>query len=96
MEAKLWFRDALMDLATTDTGPFDSATAKTTIPESTKKTTFRVQVKGIDPSAAGQVFAAHLHVGPCGNPGGHYKNDPNGPAACFPLSVPQRVLSPTD
>ena len=80
MEAKLWFRDALTDLATTASGPFDSATAKTTITERTKKTVFRIHVKGIDPSAAGQAFAAHLHVGPCGNTGGHYKNDLNGPA----------------
>lgn len=80
MEAKLWFRDALTDLATSDAGPFDSARAKTTITERTKKTTFRVHVKGVDPSAAGQAFAAHLHVGPCGNPGGHYRKEPNGPA----------------
>jgi len=80
LEAKFWFRDGLTDLSTEDVGPFDSATAKTTITERTKKTTFRIHVRGIDPSAAGQAFAAHLHVGPCGNPGGHYKNDPSGAA----------------
>jgi hypothetical protein len=77
LEAKYWFRDALTDLLTTDVGPFDSATARTTIAEKTNdKTTFRIRVRGIQPSAAGQEFAAHLHVGPCDNSGGHYKDNP--------------------
>ena len=80
LEAKFWFRDGLTDLVPTAPGPFDSATAKTTITERTDKTTFRLHVRGIDPSVAGNAFAAHLHVGPCGNTGGHYKDDPLGPA----------------
>jgi hypothetical protein len=79
LEAKFWFRDGLTDLLKTE-GPFDSAKAKITITERTKKTTFRLHVRGIDPSVAGNAFAAHLHVGPCGNTGGHYKDDPLGPA----------------
>ena len=80
LEAKFWFRDGLTDLVPTAPGPFDSATAKTTITERTNKTTFRLHVRGIYPSVAGNAFAAHLHVGPCGNTGGHYKDDPLGPA----------------
>jgi hypothetical protein len=81
LEAKFWFNHDLKDLSTEQVGPFDWATAKTTITQRTKKTTFRLHVRGIDPSAAGETFAAHLHVGPCGtNTGGHYKNDPLGPA----------------
>jgi hypothetical protein len=70
------FRDALEDpLPLINDGPFDSARAKTTITQTTDgTTTFTIRVTGIDTSAATQEFAAHLHVGPCENSGGHYQN----------------------
>jgi hypothetical protein len=80
LEAKFSFRDALTDLLT-DKGPFDSATARLTIADKTDdRTTFRIQVRGIEPSTvpAGG-YGAHLHVNSCDNPlgaGGHYQNDP--------------------
>ena len=81
LEAKYRFRDALTDLLT-DEGPFDSAKAKITIAEKTNDTTtFRIRIRGIDPSVAGQEFSAHLHVGSCDDSQGHYKRDPAGPAA---------------
>lgn len=81
LEAKYWFRAVdLTDLLTADVGPFDGARATTTIAQKTNdKTTFRIRVRGIQPSAAGQEFAAHLHVGPCDNSGGHYQNLVPGP-----------------
>jgi Cu/Zn superoxide dismutase len=65
LEAKYWFRDTLTDLLTAD-GPFDSAKAKITIAEKTKgTTTFRIRIRGIDPSIAGTTLGSHLHTGPC-------------------------------
>jgi len=65
LAAKYWFRDALTDLLTTD-GPFDSAKAKITIAEKTDgRTTFRIHVRGIDPSMAGTTLGSHVHVGKC-------------------------------
>ena len=64
----------------TNDGAFDSAKAKTTIVETTDPSTkFTLRVTGIDPSAAGQQFAGHLHVGPCSNSGGHYQDIYLGP-----------------
>lgn len=63
--AKEWFRDTLTDLLTTD-GPFDSAKAKITITERTNgTTTFRLRVRGIDQSIAGERLGSHLHSGKC-------------------------------
>jgi Cu-Zn family superoxide dismutase len=47
-------------------GPFDSTTAKVTIVENDDgTTTFSIKITGIDISAAGEEFGAHLHTGPC-------------------------------
>jgi Cu/Zn superoxide dismutase len=63
--AKDWFRDTLTDLLTAD-GPFDSAKAKIVITERTDgTTTFRIRVRGIDPSIAGTALGSHLHTGKC-------------------------------
>jgi len=43
-------------------------------------TSVKAVVRGLDP---GTTYAAHLHNAPCSDPnpgGGHYKNDPAGPA----------------
>jgi hypothetical protein len=80
IEAKSWFRDTLTDLLTAD-GPFDSAKAKITITERTNgSTTFRIRVRGINPSIEGTTLGAHLHVGQClegsgSLAGGHYNHD---------------------
>jgi hypothetical protein len=86
LEAKYTFRDALTDLLPNPdaVGPFDSATARITIADRTNdKTTFRIRVRGIEPSSSVPVpdggYGAHLHVNSCDNPagaGGHYQNDP--------------------
>jgi hypothetical protein len=80
IEAKSWFRDTLTDLLTAD-GPFDSAKAKITIAKRTNgSTTFRIRVRGIQPSEVPEGgYGAHLHVNACdaiGGPGLHYQNDP--------------------
>jgi hypothetical protein len=78
------FREALTDFMTADTGPFDSARAKTTIRETadggTAFTTFAVRVTGIDPLVAGRTFGGHLHIGPCDTATnmGHYRANPAG------------------
>jgi Cu/Zn superoxide dismutase len=44
-------------------------------------TTVKVHVRGLE---AGTTYAAHLHNAPCAEPdlgGGHYQDDPEGPAA---------------
>jgi hypothetical protein len=65
----------------TNEGAFDSAKARVTVVETTDppSTTFSIRVTGIDPSATGTEFGAHLHVGPCDNTGPHYKNNFLGP-----------------
>jgi hypothetical protein len=65
LEAKFSFRDALTDLLETP-GPFDSAKARITIAERTDgSTTFRIRVRGIDPSIEGATLGSHLHTGKC-------------------------------
>jgi hypothetical protein len=81
LEAKTWFRDTLTDLLTDEPGPFDSARAKITIAEKTDgSTTFRIRVRGIEPSSVPEGgYGAHLHVNSCdalGGPGPHYQNNP--------------------
>ena len=55
---------------------FASAKAKTTIIETSdpSTTTITIRVTGIDPTAEGQEFGAHLHVGDCDKTGGHYQH----------------------
>jgi Cu/Zn superoxide dismutase len=85
LEAKFWFRDGLTDLLKTE-GPFDSAKAKITIAERTNgRTTFRIRVRGIDPSIAGSTLGSHLHTGKCvegdfGNPDADVPAIPGGQA----------------
>jgi hypothetical protein len=85
LEAKFWVRDGLTDLLKTE-GPFDSAKAKITIAERTNgNTTFRIRVRGIDPSVAGSTLGSHLHTGKCvegdfGNPDAEVPAIPGGQA----------------
>jgi Cu/Zn superoxide dismutase len=72
------FRDDLRDLAPAAAGPFDGARAKLTL-DTSHGTKAVLIVHGVDPSAAGHTFGAHLHVGPCvaGNGAaalGHYNH----------------------
>jgi hypothetical protein len=75
------FEDQLTDLQTTTAGPFDGAEALMNLIEAPNATSsFFLRVKGIDPSAAGEEFGAHLHLGVCrtGDPDaalGHYNTD---------------------
>jgi hypothetical protein len=52
------------DPKTTDL--FDGAKATATMMGVGGSTFFRVQVRGVDDSAVGKVYGAHLHQGPCG------------------------------
>jgi hypothetical protein len=78
-----FYRDDLIDPESpyVNDGAFESAKAKITISETTEppSTSFTLRVTGIQPSAEGQEFAAHLHVGPCDNTGPHYKDNFLGP-----------------
>jgi Cu/Zn superoxide dismutase len=87
--AKEWFRDTLTDLLTAD-GPFDSAKAKITIAERTNgTTTFRIRVRGIDPSIAGETLGSHLHTGKC------VEGDTGTPAdGDIPATIPGGLAGP--
>src|SRR3954454_8923964 len=70
----------LADLQPATAGPFDGATAAFQIVASARGSHGVLRVKGIDPSADGETFGAHLHAGPCvaGNGAaalGHYNTD---------------------
>jgi len=79
------FAGALSDLAPAAAGPFDGARARLTMANHHGSSTFVLNVKGIDvtglePSAVGVTYGAHLHTGPCvaGNgaaAGPHYNAD---------------------
>ena len=57
--------DKLGDFSAAE-GPFDSTTGKVTIVQNDNgTTTFSIKITGIDISAAGEEFGAHLHVGEC-------------------------------
>ena len=65
-------------------GPFDEATGTLRVMQAPDDaaTGFKLTVNGIDPSAAGKEFGAHLHIGPCidgdysgGKAGPHYNHD---------------------
>jgi hypothetical protein len=76
----------LTDLLPSDTGPLDDASYSVRVIESADEGTgFRLRITDIDPTAEGEHFGAHLHVGPCALAadgitnvtGGHYKADAN-------------------
>jgi len=71
---------ALRDLAPAAAGPLDDARAELLMVSGDGHTAVHLQVQGIDRTAAGRTFGAHLHVGPCvaGNgaaAGPHYNID---------------------
>jgi hypothetical protein len=63
--AALHFGSDLRDYAPAVAGPFDSASASLTFVESKGHLVAVLLVKGVDASAAGRTFGAHLHAGPC-------------------------------
>lgn len=70
----------LADLQTATAGPFDTATAAFQLVVSAQGSHGLLRVRGIDSSADGTTFGAHLHLGPCvaGNGAaalGHYNTD---------------------
>ena len=72
----------LRDLQTATEQPFDHATAQATAAPNGDGTTVTLKVQGIDHSAAGSTFGAHVHSGSCvigtGSVAGpHYKHDAN-------------------
>lgn len=78
------FRGDLQDLATSESDPFEGASAKVRMAWHDGHTRFVLRVWDIDSSAEGISYGAHLHEGPCveGDPdaaGPHYnvsKADP--------------------
>jgi Cu/Zn superoxide dismutase len=70
----------LADLQPATAGPFDGSTAAFQVVASARGSHGVLRVKGIDASADGETFGAHLHSGPCvaGNGAaalGHYNTD---------------------
>jgi hypothetical protein len=66
-----FYNGPLTDLSPTTHDPkttdlFDGAKATATVMGVGGSTFFRVQVRGVDDSAVGKVYGAHLHQGPCG------------------------------
>jgi Cu/Zn superoxide dismutase len=57
--------DDLRDLAPKADGPFDRARALAVLVSHGGSTLAILQVRGIERSAAGRSFGAHLHTGPC-------------------------------
>jgi len=73
----------LSDLAPGSPGPFDGARARVQMVESARGSHSVLTVKGVDASANGRTFGAHLHDGPCvaGNgaaAGPHYNSHVHG------------------
>ena len=80
-----FYSGKLTDLSPKTDDVFDGARATATMIGMDGGSFFRVIVKGLDNSAVGKKYPAHLHVGPCGldaqgNPtvGGHYNTTPVG------------------
>ncbi|MGW1346894.1 superoxide dismutase family protein [Kribbella sp. NPDC002412] len=72
--------DKLSDLAPAAAGPFDHASALAVLVSADSSTLAILQVRGIERSAAGRSFGAHLHAGPCvagdgAAAGPHYNTD---------------------
>jgi Cu/Zn superoxide dismutase len=59
------FRGDLVDLSATTADPFGDATALLVMAETGKGAVFHLRVRGVDLSAVGNEYGAHLHVGPC-------------------------------
>ena len=59
------FAGPLSDLQTTAPGPFDGANARLVAISDGDTETFNLIVTGIDRTAAGTTYGAHVHVGPC-------------------------------
>lgn len=74
------FSSELRDYNTSASGPFDAASARLQLVAGEGGTTAVLHVRGVDPTAAGRTFGAHLHDGPCVADGpslslGHYNKD---------------------
>jgi hypothetical protein len=61
-----FYNGPLTDLSPSTSDPFDGAKATARMMGVGGSTFFRVQVRGVDDSAVGKVYGAHLHQGPCG------------------------------
>jgi Cu/Zn superoxide dismutase len=61
----LRFRGPLTDLQTDSANPTDGAAARARVIETESRSIVRLQLSGLDPAAAGTVFGAHVHIGPC-------------------------------
>jgi len=59
------FAGPLSDLQTTVSGPFDGANARLIAISRGDSETFILIVTGIDRTAAGNTYGAHVHSGPC-------------------------------
>jgi hypothetical protein len=79
-----FYNGKLTDLSPGTDDVFDGARATATMIGMDGGSFFRVIVKGLDNSARGKEYPAHLHVGPCGidgngpTVGGHYNATPAG------------------
>jgi hypothetical protein len=75
-----YFRGGLTEYTTTPPNIFDGARATAMMMGLNDQSTFTLSIRGIDESAIGNEYPAHLHVGPCdandpGAAGGHYNTD---------------------
>jgi Cu/Zn superoxide dismutase len=75
-----YFRGGLTDYTTTTPNIFEGARATAMMMGLNGESTFTLNIRGIDESAVGNEYPAHLHVGPCdaNDPsaaGGHYNTD---------------------
>jgi hypothetical protein len=61
-----FYNGPLTDLSPSTKDPFDGAKAVATMMGVGGSTFFRLQVRGLDDSALGTKYGAHLHQGPCG------------------------------
>lgn len=73
----------LSDLAPSASGPFDGARARVQLVESSQASHAVLTVTGIEASANGNTYGAHLHDGPCmagngGAAGPHYNHRVHG------------------
>jgi Cu/Zn superoxide dismutase len=61
----LVFQSPLSDLQTATTEPLEGATGTLRMTLGTSRSAFVLKLNGIDRSAAGTTYGAHLHSGPC-------------------------------